>query len=106
MKLFLFALMISQGVAFGQQYIEPIKIEVSENKTTNLVFPCNISSVDRGNESIIVRKSTENVLRVKANAPFADETNLTAITADGKLYSFLVKFNHAPDHLTLKMGEY
>lgn len=74
------------------------------NKTTNLIFPAAIASVDRGSERILVQKSTTNILRVKADSIFRDTTNLTVITSDGKLYSFLVNYTAAPDTLNLDLS--
>ncbi len=88
----------------AQQNIPIRYLAVAVNKTTNLVFPAAIVSIDRGSENIIVQKSTGFVLRVKADTVFADTTNLTVITSDGKLYSFLVLFSVSPDLLTIDLG--
>ncbi|WP_439516531.1 DUF4138 domain-containing protein [Sediminibacterium sp.] len=88
----------------GQSVIRSILIEVSNNQTTNLIFPSDIVSVDRGSERIVVQKSISNILRVKADTLFSDTTNLTVVTAGGKLYSFLVRFSNYPSILTLNLG--
>ncbi|MBH2005290.1 MAG: DUF4138 domain-containing protein [Sphingobacteriia bacterium] len=88
----------------GQNYIPARPLEVTMNKTTNLIFPAPISSVDRGSERIVVQKSTGNILRVKADTLFTDTTNLTVITADGRLYSFLVNYTASPLLLTINLG--
>jgi hypothetical protein len=88
----------------AQQPIPVRHLAVAVNKTTNLVFPAAIVSIDRGSENIIVQKSTGFVLRVKADTIFTDTTNLTVITSDGKLYSFLVLFSPSPDLLTIDLG--
>lgn len=88
----------------AQQPIPVRHLAVAVNKTTNLVFPAAIVSIDRGSENIIVQKSTGFVLRVKADTVFTDTTNLTVITSDGKLYSFLVLFSPSPDLLNIDMG--
>lgn len=93
-------------LAGAQTYIESMKLEVAANKTTNLVFPSNIVTVDRGNETIVVQKSAPNILRVKANNPFTEETNLTVVTSDGKLYSFLVSYHATPAHLNINLGNF
>ena len=79
-------------------------LEVTTNKTTSLLFPSAILSIDRGSEHILVQKSTAQVLKVKADSVFADTTNLTVITTDGKLYSFLVVYNSSPSVLTFDLG--
>lgn len=81
-----------------------VVVEVTTNKTTSLVFPSAIVSIDRGSEHILVQKSTAQVLKVKADSVFADTTNLTVITTDGKLYSFLVVYRLSPKVLTLDLG--
>ncbi len=97
-------LILVQDAVCAQQYIEPMKLEVSTGKTTNLVFPSAIVSIDRGSENIVVQKSTANVLRVKAQNAFTDETNLTVITAEGKVYSFLISYSPAPSHLIINLS--
>lgn len=89
--------------ADAQSYISPRNLQVTVNKTTNIIFPAQISSVDRGSERIVVQKSTGNVLRVKADTAFSDTTNLTVITVDGKLYSFLVDYAASPFLLNLDL---
>lgn len=88
----------------GQSIIQPKYLQVTSNKTTNLIFPAQISSVDRGSECIVVQKSTGNILRVKADSLFKDTTNLTIITTDGRLYSFLVSYSASPAFLNIDMG--
>lgn len=79
-------------------------VEVTTNKTTSLLFPSAIVSIDRGSEHILVQKSTAQVLKVKADSVFSDTTNLTVITTDGKLYSFLVVYSSSPRVLTFDLG--
>jgi hypothetical protein len=82
----------------------PRPLQVTSNKTTNLVFPAMIAHVDRGSERISVQASAENILRVKADTAFADTTNLTVITTDGKLYSFLISYHRSPAILNIDLG--
>ncbi len=88
----------------AQTFVSPANLEVTINQTTNLIFPAAIVSVDRGSEHIIVQKSINNILRVKAESMFTDTTNLTIITSDGKLYSFLVRYAKYPVNLTINLG--
>lgn len=87
-------------------YIAPYKLDVTFNKTTNLVFPSSIASVDRGSQDIIVEKAVgvENILRVKADVKTFEETNLSVITNDGKLYSFLVNYSNNPLYLNVNIA--
>lgn len=84
-------------------FVDPYHLDIAANKTTNLIFPFAVQSVDRGSGDILVQKTngTENILHVKAGKNNFEETNLTVITADGKLYSFLIDYNNAPEHLNI-----
>lgn len=80
-------------------------LEISNQRTTHLIFPFSILSVDRGSTDILVQKAkgVENVLQLKAAKENFCQTNLTVITGDGKLYSFLLKYSADPWPLTLRM---
>lgn len=80
--------------SFGQD-IENKDLVISYNKTTSLVFPFSISSVDRGSKDVLAQKvkGVENVLQLKAGRKDFSETNLTVITADGTLYEFTVTYS-------------
>jgi conjugative transposon TraN protein len=95
----------SQGSAGEHEMTsqEPYPLQVTINKTTSLVFPYSIKSVDRGSRDVLVQKAkgTENVLLVKAGRENFAETNLSVITAAGRLYSFLVNYSSNPARLTL-----
>lgn len=83
--------------------IVPYPIEVTCNKTSNLIFPYNVISVDRGTAMVLVQKAKHvgNILQIKAAEKNADTTNLSVVTADGKFYSFLVSYNDSPSSLNL-----
>jgi conjugative transposon TraN protein len=83
--------------------LEPYRLEVGYNKTTHLVFPLSIISIDRGSASILAQKATgvENILKVKADQKAFEETSLNVITSDGKLYSFLVCYNGNPGYVSV-----
>ncbi len=80
-------------------------LEISNQRTTHLIFPFSILSVDRGSKDILVQKTegVENVLQLKAAKENFCQTNLTVITGDGKLYSFLLKYSADPWPLTLRI---
>jgi conjugative transposon TraN protein len=88
-------------------FIDSYTLEVTTNKTTNLIFPSSITSIDRGSADILVQKATgvENILKVKADVKDFSETNLSVITADGKLYSFIVTYSSHPSHLNINLGK-
>lgn len=87
---------ISTTTAFGQ--VENKTLTISFNKTTSLVFPYSITSVDRGSKDVLAQKArgVENVLQVKAGRKDFQETNLTVITADGVLHQFTVTYSDSP----------
>jgi len=83
--------------------IEPYPLAITFDKTTSLVFPYAIKSVDRGSQSVLAQKAkgVENILQIKAGRKGFEETNLTVITAEGKLYCFLL--NYAPQPTVLNL---
>lgn len=87
--------------------IQSTPLSVSEHKTTHLVFPAPIKSVDRGSADLLAQPASpsDNVLRVKAGKSRFRETNLTVITADGALYPFVVTYMEKPEVLTLEIGK-
>ena len=104
-KWVMFGLLFMCVLVASAQHLNAVRqLAVAVNRTTNLIFPAAIVSIDRGSTNIIVQKSTDFVLRVKADTVFADTTNLTVITSDGKLYSFLVLFSPSPKVLTIDLG--
>jgi conjugative transposon TraN protein len=86
--------------------VEPFRLAITYHKTTHLIFPYAIKSVDRGSDEILVQKArgVENILQVKAAWPNFRETNLTLITADGRLFSFALTYSERPQSLTLEFA--
>lgn len=80
------------------QQVENKTLTISYNKTTSLIFPFSISSVDRGSKDVLAQRArgVENVLQVKAGRRDFTETNLTVITADGVLHQFTVNYSDTP----------
>ncbi|MFH7012416.1 conjugative transposon protein TraN [Flavobacterium sp. FlaQc-52] len=100
--------------AFAQQTsknnlskIEPDSLLIAYWKTTNIVFPFAIKSVDKGSQDILVQKAKglENVLQVKAAQKGFFQTNLTVVTADGKLYSFVLNYDEESPQLNLSLNK-
>jgi len=89
--------------AENMSVIAPYRLAITFNKTTNLVFPYAIKSADRGSKDVLVQKATgvENILQVKAAKRSFDETNITVITADGKLHSYIVNYADNPSVLNI-----
>ncbi|MFV8354891.1 conjugative transposon protein TraN [Flavobacterium sp. XS1P32] len=100
--------------AFAQQTgknrlskIEPDFLTIAYSKTTNLVFPFAIKSVDKGSQDILVQKAKglENILQIKAAQKGFFQTNLTVVTADGKLYSFVLNYGENSPQLNLTVNK-
>lgn len=85
------------------EIIPSLTLSICLNKTTNLIFPFKIKSIDRGSKDLLVQKAkgVENVLQLKAAIENFEETNLSVITSDGRLYSFVVHYSSAPGALNL-----
>lgn len=108
-------LLFIHGNAFSQKTIETVKATIIEpyplwityNKTTNIILPYAIKSVDRGSRDVLAQKAkgVENILLVKAGRENFSETNLSIITADGKLYSFLLCYTDNPSLLNIAFGK-
>lgn len=75
------------------------------DKTTSLVFPHPVRHIDRGTGDVLVQpvKGAERILLVKAACEGFAETNLSVVTEDGSLYSFLVTYQKAPSVWTYEI---
>jgi Domain of unknown function (DUF4138) len=84
--------------SFCQVSIESYPLEVTYNKTTNIIFPFAVKSVDRGSKDVLVQKAKgdDHVLELKAGKANFQATNVSVITADGKLYSFMASYSAEP----------
>jgi conjugative transposon TraN protein len=84
--------------------LSPYPLEITTQKTTNIIFPYDIVSVDKGSRWILAQKAkgVSNILQLKAAQAGFEQSNLTVLTRDGKLYSFLVDYN--PEPLQLSIG--
>lgn len=82
-------------------------LAIAFSKTTNIVFPNSILSVDRGSSDVLVQKAkgVENILQIKAAQHDFTETNLTVVTADGQLYSFVLCYDEKKPLLNLVVGQ-
>lgn len=87
--------------------ISPFQIGVPFTKTINLIFPYAIKSVDKGSSDVLLQKAgnVENVLQLKAGKENFQQTNLTVITGEGSLYSFLLNYTANPNTLNYKIAE-
>jgi len=96
LMVFFFTLLVISSS--GQASVQLDNVEVTFNKTTSIVFPAIITSVDRGSPDVLARKANgvDNVLQLKAGKRNFKETNLTVITADGRLHHFRVQYSDTP----------
>lgn len=85
--------------------IPPYPLEITFNKTTNLIFPYAIKSVDKGSADILAQKAigVENVLQIKAAKQGFVQTNLTVITADGSFFPYVLDYADNPVSLNLRV---
>lgn len=81
------------------QDLEPL--EVSQTKAVHLIFPSKVTYCDAGNKDVKFTVTNNIVKLIAAKAGFA-ETNLTIITEDSFLYSYLLLFSKNPRRLTLQ----
>jgi conjugative transposon TraN protein len=83
--------------------IKPYHITIGYDKTSNLIFPFAIKSVDRGSAAVLVQKAkgVENILQLKAATHNFEQTNLSVITSDGRFYSFLLDYSAHPTILNI-----
>jgi conjugative transposon TraN protein len=90
----------------SQQTVKPRKVEVTYNKTSSIVFPAIIKSVDRGSRDILAQKAkgVDNVLQLKAGKQNFAETNLTVITGDGILHQFTLNYSDKPASLSVDLS--
>lgn len=93
----------------NDRMIPPYGIEVTFDKTTTVIFPSSIASVNLGSANIIAGKypGAENVLRVQAAVrDFTAETNFSVITDEGSYFSFNVKYAAEPGKLNIEMKDF
>lgn len=86
--------------------LRPYEIQIAYNKTTTIIFPNSIKSVDRGSADVLAQRAegVENVLHIKADREDFEQTNLSVITSDGKFYSFLLDYNKNPTTLSFNLN--
>lgn len=86
--------------------VESHELEITDTKTTNVIFPFGIVSVDRGSKDILVQKAkgVDYILQVKAASDSIVESNLSVVTTDGKLTTFVVRYVENPSTLNVSLG--
>ena len=97
---------VSQPSDHPEEVIKTYPVEITFNKTSSIIFPAVIKSVDRGSRDILAQKAKEvgNILQLKAWRENFPETNLTVITGDGILHHFTVTYSNQPASLTIDLS--
>ncbi len=81
------------------------ELEICNTKTSNIIFPYAIVSVDRGSQDILAQKAAgvENILQLKAAKANFTASNVSVVTADGKLNTFVVRYAANPASINLSL---
>ena len=84
--------LVYAGLSFTMAMAQYVRLDITTDKTTSLIFPFTVVHVDRGTKEVLVQKvkNAENILMVKAASRAFAETNLSVVTDDGSIYSFVV----------------
>ncbi|MEJ5049346.1 DUF4138 domain-containing protein [Chryseobacterium culicis] len=110
--LFILFFLCSQG-SFAQEILEPLSqrqaIEVSDVKTTHIIFDEKIKYVDVGS-TYFVADTIGNMLKLKHTGeelenPKSQQANLTVINGKGSYYSIDMGYSRDPDITTYKAVE-
>ncbi|MEN2416142.1 conjugative transposon protein TraN [Flavobacterium mesophilum] len=94
--------LINRAVDFNQDQFKNVQIAYS--KTTSIVFPYAIKSIDKGSPDILMQKAkgVENILLLKAAKQNFKQTNITVVTADSRLYVFVLNYDELCPDLNIK----
>lgn len=97
-----YAQLINRDVDFNQDQFKNVQIAYS--KTTSIVFPYAIKSIDKGSQDILMQKAkgVENILLLKAAKQNFMQTNITVVTADSRLYVFVLNYDELRPDLNIK----
>ncbi len=100
--LLLAALLSAAAFAAGGS---PVRLYLSDTHTVCLSFPSGVKYVDFGSADIRGgRTSHANVITLRSEIPFFDETTASVVCADGRYYSFLLSYEEKPPFLAVDMG--
>ncbi|MCC9043911.1 conjugative transposon protein TraN [Myroides sp. M-43] len=98
----------NQSINLSNAEVTPYEVELTQNKTTHILFPSSVKYVDLGSSEIIANKveATSNVLRLKTVKEDILPTNFTVITNDGKYYSFNATYKEQPTQLSYDLTKF
>lgn len=87
------------------ELIKPYKLDITWHKTTLLIFPSAIQSADRGDKYVLAQQvqGTDNILKVKAGQKDFKQSNLSVVTDDGKVYTFIVNYASNPTYQAIDL---
>lgn len=79
-------------------------LQIAYSKTTSIVFAYPIKSMDKGSADVLMQKAkgVENILLIKAGKQNFTQTNLTVVTADNRLYVFVLNFDEECPDLNIR----
>lgn len=104
LRKYIFTLILSFGaICHAYSGINPIRIDMNDAQYLFLKFPTEIKYADMGSADLSAGKVLQKILKIKANHPFFEKTNLSVVTTDGKYYSFSVQYNATPSYIAIKM---
>lgn len=97
-----YAQIITKDAGYNEGNYKNLQIGCS--KTTSIVFPYAVKSADMGSGDILIQKArgVENILLLKAAKQHFPQTNLTVVTADTRLYVFVLNYDDACPDLNIK----
>ena len=97
-----YAQIITKDAGYNEDNYKNLQIGYS--KTTSIVFPYAVKSADKGSGDILMQKAqgVENILLLKAAKQNFPQTNLTVVTADSRLYVFVLNYDDACPDLNIK----
>jgi conjugative transposon TraN protein len=97
-----YAQFINEKIGLNQE--EYKNLQIGYSKTTSIIFPYAIKSIDKGSPDVLMQKAkgVENILLVKAAKENFNQTNLTVVTADNRLYVFVLNYDESCPDLNIK----
>ena len=80
-------------------------LRLSTMYTTHIIFHSELSYVDVSNKAIAAKviESNKNILALKARMPFEYSTTISALENDGKMHTYIVKYEEHPDELVIDL---
>lgn len=100
-------LLFCDGVHAQTGNVKPIPLTISDRMTSNIIFPTDILSADRGSQDILVQKAagSDNILQVKAAVAVFEPSNISVITKGGRFFSFIVSYAKTPVDLNITIPD-